>query len=417
MKAFHLLTVLFICCPALIFAQEAYRTETLHPLVKTLQVRIADEPMTDPFIELSGDQQLEINFDILNHEYGRYAYSITHCDANWTRSALAPIEFMNGFQGNSINDFANSIGTSTYYTNYRLLLPNEEIQFKVSGNYVVKVYNEDEPDQTILTACFSVVEPQVTISAQVSSSTVIDHNREHQQVNFSIHNKNFQITYPQSDLKIYVYQNGRQDNVRTGINPSGIRNGQISYEQLRELVFEAGNEFRRFEFLSTQYNGMHVQATGFHNPYYHITLHTDHPRTNRTYQYDEDQNGQFWIRCSSCNDPDTEADYNIVHFTLESEVFFDGNIYIAGGLFNNLLDERNKMGYNFEAKRYVISLLMKQGYYNYQYLFVPVNGNTGSTTEIEGNYYQTQNRYTIMVYFRPIGERYDRLIGLLSIDS
>ena len=313
--------------------------------IKTLQVKVAGELISEPYIALGGEEQIEINFDGLGSGYTRYAYNVVHCNADWTQSQLSPIEYMNGFQGTTIDDFANSIGTTTQYSNYRLLLPNDDVQFKVSGNYAIQVYNEDTPDQIIFTACFSVVEPVVNISASVSGNTDIDTNQSHQQVSFNINNKNFPITYPQTDLKIFVYQDNRRDNAVTDLQPMSILENQISYTYNRNLIFPAGNEY-------------HVENISFHNPYYNVELMTDYRRDKGTYQYDQDQDGRFFIRCSDCNDPDTEADYYIVHFTLACDPLPDGSVYLNGELFNNVLDEKSKMGYNFEAKQYEKAVLL-----------------------------------------------------------
>jgi len=398
-------------------AQEKFHTDINSNLIKTLQVKVADKMISEPVIELNGDAFIEINFDAMEHGYNRFAYSIIHCDADWKQSALSPIEYLNGFQELTIDDFANSINTTTQYTNYRLLLPNDDIQFKVSGNYAVNVYDEGQPDKILFTACFSVVENLVTISADISSNTMVDFNDRHQQVSFIINHKNVAITYPQSDLKIFVYQDNRRDNAVTNLTPTTILENQLTYEHNRDLVFKAGNEYRRMEFLSNRYNGMGVKDIQFHNPYYHIELLTDRSRADFSYQYDQDQNGRFFIRCSSCSDPDTEADYYIVHFTFVSQHFADGDVYLSGDLFNNRLDEKSKMGYNIENQQYEKAILLKQGSYNYQYLFVPNDTHKGETNLMEGDFYQTENEYTIMVYYRPMGERYDRLIGKTTVKN
>ena len=153
---------------------------------------------------------------------GRLAYSIEHCDADWNRSALLPVEYMNGFAGLPIDDFANSIATSAQYANYRLRLPNDEVQLKVSGNYAVRVYREDEPGKILLTACFSVVEPLVTIRAEISGNTLNDFNDKHQQLNFVVDPKNLPVAHPQTDVKLFVYQNRRRDNAVSGLKPTAI---------------------------------------------------------------------------------------------------------------------------------------------------------------------------------------------------
>lgn len=383
--------------------------------VKTLQVKVAGEPLSNPFVELGGERQIEINFDVLGDGVDRYAYNLIHCDANWQRSTLSPIEYMDGFPGSTIDDFANALGTTIPYTNYRLFFPNDDVQPKVSGNYALQVYCEDDPSHIVLTACFSLYERQVSVAAKVSGNTDIDTNRSHQQLSFTVHHKNFPIPYPQSDLKLRIYQNNRRDNVVTTLQPMSILEDQLVYANNKDLIFSAGNEYRRMEFLSNKYNGMRVEGISFHHPYYHVDVMVDQCLDRQSYQYDQDQDGHYLIGCSNCNDPDTEADYYVVHFALAMEEISDGNVYLNGELVNNTLDENSLMIYNPERGQYEKSLLLKQGHYNYQYLFVP-NGHTlGYTALTEGDFFQTENEYTIYVYYRPMGARFDRLIGVASV--
>jgi hypothetical protein len=405
---------LFILFTFNAFAQAA-RTGSDNNTVQTLRVGIAGVPLSDPVIELNGKEQVEISFDVLSHDYSRFAYTVEHCDADWRPSMLSPIEYMDGFQGLPVDDFANSLATSVQYTNYRLRIPNDELRLKVSGNYAVRIYRENEPERTFLTACFSVTEPLVTISAEVTGNTLIDSNSEHQQVNFTVYPVNMPPVYQPADLKLFVYQNHRYDNAVTGLTPAAILKDRLVYGQNRALIFEAGNEYRRFEFLSHTYNGMGVENIRFHNPFYHVTLQAGRPRARQSYQYDEDQNGRFLIRCSRCDDPDTEADYHIVHFTLQSDPLPGGSVYLQSYIYNNVLDEKSRMDYNFESGAYEKAVLLKQGHYNYQYVFVPNGATRGETALFEGNYYQTANEYSIFAYYRPFGARYDRLAGVITI--
>ena len=417
MNAYKLLFMMFFALSIGANAQVKYFTDINNRQIKTLQVKVAGEPFSDPYIFLGEEKQIEINFDFMGDGFPRYAYNVIHCNADWTKSQLSPIEYMDGFQGMTIDDYTNSISTTTQYANYSLFFPNENIQFKVSGNYAIQVYNEDNPDQILFTACFSVAEPAVNINASISGNTDIDTNQSHQQVGFTINTRNFPISFPQTDLKIVVYQNNRRDNAVTNIQPTTIQENLISYTNNRSLIFPAGNEYRRMEFLSNKYNGMHVEHISYHNPYYNVELTIDQPRDRLTYQYDQDQDSRFFINCSGCNDPNTEADYYIVHFTLACAPFLGGNVYLNGELFNNVLDEKSKMGYNFETQQYEKAVLLKQGSYNYQYLFVPNNSTKGETGPIEGNFYQAENEYSIYVYYHPMGARFDRLIGVKSIKN
>lgn len=416
MRTFNLLFSFFLIASIAVEAQTSYYTNISNNQFKTLQVGVAGELISEPYIVLGGPKQIEISFDQLGDGgFTQYAYSVVHCNADWTQSMLTPIEYMNGFQGASVYDFANSIGTTTAYTNYKLLLPNSDIQFKVSGNYAIQVYNENTPDQILLTACFSVVEPVVVVTGEITGNTNIDTNESHQQINFTVNNPNFPINYPETDLKVFVYQDNRRDNAVTNLQPMTINNNQIQYAYNNKLIFPGGNEYRRMEFLSDKYVGMHVQNITFHNPYYNVELMTDQIRANQPYTYDQDQDGRFFINCSACTDAPTQADYFIVHFTLACDELSGGQVYLNGELCNNLFNQQSLMVYNAQKQQYEKAILLKQGNYNYQYLFVPEGSSIGQTGPIEGNFYETQNEYSIYVYYRPMTARYDRLIGVTTL--
>ena len=284
MNVLKTLLLLALAAHLPLYGQTKYATQINSKIIKSLQIRQEGELFSEPFAALNGDKAIEINFDALNPGYSRYAYKIIFCNADWTPSNLSPVEYLDGFQDDVIEDFATSMSTTTQYTNYRVFFPNEDVRLKLAGNYAVQFYEEDNPSKIVFTACFSLVEPMVNIAANVSGNTNIDTNQSHQQVSFSIQHPNMDIPYPQTDLKIWVLQNNRRDNAVTGFKPMEIRKGTIVYENIRELIFPAGNEYRRIEFLSNKYNGMGVEKISFHNPYYHIDLMKDYPKSGETYQ-------------------------------------------------------------------------------------------------------------------------------------
>lgn len=393
-----------------------YRTEPHTDKIKSLLVNPVESWDGVPIIKLGSEHGIEIRFDEMSHEYKTLTYSVLHCNADWTRSDLSPIEYLKGFQNMHIADYLSSFNTTMPYTNYRIVFPNENTDFKVSGNYAVQVFDSDHNEKPLLTACFSVEEtPTVSIAANISGNTDIDFNRGHQQVSFSVNCKNYRITSPQQELKVFLTQNNRGDNRISLIQPTSILNDVYTYRHNRQLIFEAGNEFRRFETVSTAYNGMGVDRVTYYSPYFHISLQRDLSRSKKAYIYDEDQNGRFLPHCVNCENYDIEADYLFVHFTLNAPEPYLGRVYILSEAFNNITDARSEMQYNFEEKAYTKTTLLKQGAYNYLYLLQENKLGKGLTAPIEGNYFETENEYLIWVYYRALGDRYDRLIGTSAL--
>jgi len=393
---------------------QTYRTQPLSDDIYSIQVNADADWKKLPVIKLDNNQFIQINFDrIAEDAYNYLQYRIVHCNADWTRSSLSEIEYMDGFNNIRIEDYAASINTTVNYSNYIIQFPNDRVRLKLSGNYAVEVFDNSQPDAVLLTACFSVIDPQVMVGGTVSSVTDIDANREHQQVSFWINYNNLRVRDVFSDLKIYARQNNRLDNQKTGIKPTSIQGTKLVYEHNWDLIFEAGNEYRRFETVGHRYNGINVQSTQYIRPNYYAHIIPDKVRTGKTYGYDQDQNGRFLIRNAEAQDNDTEADYFITQFTLKADEPFLEPVYINGGFTYNSFDERYLMEYDFVEKEYTKSLLLKQGAYNYQYL--AKRGNSYTTSLIEGNYYETENEYQILIYYRPLGSRSDLLVGSLLI--
>lgn len=398
--------------PAQDFSNQVYETRAFSDRFKTIRTDVEGRDLFPPIIELNSNEHITISFDEMTEEASYLQYSLVHCNADWRPSALSELEYLDGFNTNPIETFDYSIATFAHYVHYSLTLPNEDVQFKASGNYVLLVYPENEPEQILLQVCFSVYENDILVAPSVTSRTDIDYNREHQQVSVSLNANNYRIQNPYNELKVSVTPNGRRDQEVIVTRPLRVQGNQVIFDHDRNLIFEAGNEFRRFEMVATRYAGLGVSKIYHFDPYYHVVLTTTEPRAETSYLYDKTQNGRFVIRQSGANDSDTEADYFVVHFTLDSDPIPGGKIYIDGEMTNHLYTPYNEMAYNPETGQYEKTLLLKQGSYNYQYLFLPDGASSATAAPVEGNYYQTVNEYLVKVYHRAPGERYDKLIGI-----
>ena len=74
------------------------------------------------------------------------------------------------------------------------------------------------------------------------------------------------------------------------------------------------------------------------------------------------------------------------------------------------------MVYNGKTNLYEANLLLKQGFYNYTYVTIDKNGILDKHS-LEGSMYQTENEYSVIVYFRKYGELYDQAIGFGTANS
>lgn len=407
-----ILCLLCAVFPITTLAQK-FKTGAFSDKIKTLLVHPANQWNGSPIAALNSADGIIISFDAMEAAPGAYTYTVTHCNADWTPSQLIESEFMTGFQNRYVNVYNSSFNTTMNYVNYRIAFPNDDIRLKVSGNYAVQIFPEYD-DMPVLCACFSLVEQKSNIFMQVTSQTDRGMNNFYQQVNFTLTYGN-EVKTPMQDLKVFVRQNNRTDNEAVLVKPLRIQGNQLVYEHIPALIFEAGNEYRNFEMTTRQHNGLNIEAIRYYSPYYHALLYPDPVRAGRSYSYYEDINGKVFIRTLSGTNADTEADYYFVHFFLPCKNPCSETVYILSEAFNNLLDERSKMDYNPQEGGYEKTVLLKEGYYNYLYVTRKNDRQSGSTAFLEGNYYQTENEYRVLVYFRRFGDKYDQLTGTQTI--
>ena len=360
---------------------------------------------------------MEIDFEVLSHAYTRYIYKVEFCNADWTAATdVFESDYLSGFNGRPIDDYETSFNTSVLYTHYRFGFPNEDVRLRLPGNYRVRVYPDerDADDEPILEACFSLLKPSMSVSAQVSSNTDIDFNQHHQQVTFSLGYGAERVVDPHQELKTVVMQNRRWDNAVVNL-PANIQKATgLEWTHRRQLIFPAGAEFHKFEILDVRLNGMGVDLMEFEDPYRHATLFAVQPQHN--YTYDEDQDGAYVIRHSDDEDNDTQSEYLFVHFLLKTPRLPGGDVYVTGLWDNGFPDPDCRLSYDESTGCYEGAVLLKQGYYNYQFRQLDADG-VGQTAQTEGDFYQTENEYIILVYHRPQGARYDALVGYAKVKS
>ncbi len=400
---------LFLVVPMMLHAQWF---SSKSDMINTLRTMSNGDWERAPIVTLGSDETIEFSFDEMSHEYHRFTYHITHCDAQWKPSSLIESEYMDGFNDQPIEDWENSLNTTFDYTHYTLTLPNSEVSLKLSGNYRLSI---QEDGKEVAWFRFMIVENMHNLSATVDGNTDIDTRKSHQQLDMTVSLNGLNVTNHDREIYTVVMQNRRFDNAVIDPKPTYNSGNRLTYEHCRELIFPAGNEFRRFEIINMYDYFRNVDRVSFHDPYYHATLMQD--TRHHAYSFDFDHNGRYLIRYNQASDSDTEADYLFVHFNLASDLMTGGKMYVSGHFTGGNLISRYEMEYNAQEKAYQATLLLKMGAYDYQYIWVPDGQTGGQTKPTEGDWYETKNEYLILLYYRQRGSRYDRLVSTLSLQQ
>lgn len=406
-KLSYCLLFLFICQSA-----SGQWHQVFSPDIFSLRVVKNRDASLFPLLDLRGSDVVEISFDHVTHIYNRFTYKVIHCDADWepTESLFEPDYIEGTNDENIIEQYNQSMATTVLYTHYTFSLPNHHIRFKISGNYRVEIYGENSEEEPVAEIRICVADSKFGLQATMRTNTDISNNTVHQQLEYSLLFGKERVVSPQREIKTVVLQNRRRDNCKRNIPASFVTGNGMEWRNQRELIFLGGNEYRKFEILDVHMATLGVEKLNWFAPYYHAELQVTRP--GRNYIYQEDQDGRFYIRSSGNGNDDTESDYIVVHYSLSAPKRNDGDYYVEGDATYHQFSPRYRMRYDADSQCYVADILQKQGYYNYQYLFVPKGfPEKGMTESVEGDYYQTENEYAILVYYHPQGSRYDQLAG------
>ncbi|WP_394759610.1 DUF5103 domain-containing protein [Flavobacterium sp.] len=355
-------------------------------------------------------EQFQLSFDDLFGTEEDYTYIISHYNYNWTPSELSRNEYLNGTDNQRIQDYENSFNTLQIYSHYRLNFPNNYNQITKSGNYLVSVFNSAK--ELVFTKKFIVYEELVDVPMQVKRARNVADNKYKHNIEFSITSKEILFQNPVQNIKVILFQNAKWENAIVNVKPQYTIGNDLIFRYDTETQFFAGNEYLYFDNKEIRAASNSIAKIDSNSGLYNSHLYTDSSRKNKSYTFFPDVNGNFKIRNLMAQNNDVEADYAWVYFTLfATETNAKTSIYVTGMFNNYILSAENKMDYNAERGVFEKAILIKQGFTNYNYTLLDSKENINNKEAIDGNFYETENQYTAIVYYRQNGERYDRVIG------
>jgi len=368
-----------------------------------------------PVLYLKGAKFLRMEFDELGNQYHNYNFRLIHCNRDWEQSILNDFEFVDGYNEFFIEQYELSLNTRTSYTHYTLDVP----AVKVSGNYVLMVYRNQNPNDAVIFRRFVVYDNPVAIELDLKFPLDPAYRNTGQQADFVVKYRDYPLFNPAQMLSVVLRQNGRWDNAITSLQAMFIRDDEKTLDfhfYNNENLFPGLNEYRAIDLRSYRFNGQNIAGTRFDNQKVEAWVQPETPRKQSAALTQWiDANGYFVVENIETRRGAVEADYVETHFSFEPGYEPDGDIYIFGMLSDWKLLPEFKLKKADGSKRYEASLKLKQGFYNYAYV-LKKNGMKQDESIFEGSYCQTQNVYDVLLYFRPVGARYDHVIGYASVD-
>lgn len=385
--------------------------------IQTVLLHPTNQELLEPIINLNSSEKLLLSFDELDQSPKNYIYSLVHCNSDWTPSDLFKSEYLKGFDQDYIQNYQSSYNTTQFYTHYQTEIPSQQMKPIYSGNYVIHVFDEENPNQIVLSKRFRIVDNKTNIDGEVKRATDLDQRNYQHEVDFIIHHSNLIVNDPYSDIKVVVTQNNRWDNAITDLLPTFANNGKLIYDQEEDNLFDGGNEYRFFDIKSLRYISERIKNISYENDTNIVELKKDIKRNFQRYSSMRDINGKKLINVQEGSNPSIEADYALVKFQLPYDFKIShGKLYVFGHISDYNFLNTHEVIYDENKKIYHTNIYLKQGYYNYEYVLKKEDGKN-INSYIEGTHYETINDYTIYVYYRPVGSDYDQLVGYQKLSS
>jgi hypothetical protein len=362
-------------------------------------------------------EAFQLQFDDLFGNDASYFYEIIHCDYNWNPSDLQKREYLQGFDNQRIQESTSSFNCLQIYTHYRLNIPNSNTQLKISGNYILKILNEDK--EVVFSRKFMVYEDLVSVPIQVKRARTVTNLDSKHNLEFTIKSNVINFQNPLKNVKTVLIQNGKFQTAIQNIAPQFTIGNDLQYKYDAPTQFWAGNEFLYFDNKEIRVASNTISRIDSQKDIYSSYLFTNEARANSNYYNWQDVNGNFVVRRLFSENSEIEADYSWIYFSLSAPNFrsTDGSIYVTGMFNNYALTPENKMEYNSEKGIYEKAILIKQGFTNYEYSAIQPDGTIDQENAIDGNFFQTENEYTVVVYYKENTDRYTRIIGKGSASS
>lgn len=390
------------------------------PNIKSVKFYVDGIFLSLPIVSLNSGTQLILEFDDLEGGVKDFYYSVYLCDKDWNLSSLSDMEYIDGFTEELIRDYAFSFKSMTNYTHYSLAIPNADMRWTKSGNYVIQVYDRDRDMELVLSRRFIVSESKVGIDPRLVKPSVVSKSRTHQEIDFDVDLRQMNVRNPRMEISASILQNGRWDNAVLNIAPMFVKGEILSFDHRDKIVFQGGKEFRDLDLRSLRLRDDKISLIERDQEGFRAVMFKEHKRSNQLALSFNDLNGNFIIEDQDKRgDSQLTGDYVDILFALDLPPTLDKDIYLMGAFTDWKLDEQYRMVYNQAVNAYVGTTKLKQGYYDYNFVTTPAGekNQVPSFEDIEGNSFDTENKYTIIIYYRGFGDRYDRILGVATFQA
>lgn len=418
--------LLLFCCfcslPSLFSQEGSYPTPKNYDYIykdniKSVRFYQFDSERDYPILSLNSPGHFVLTFDDMEAYAKDFSYKIIHCDANWNPSdQLDALDYIDGYQENRIFEAKNSFSTKVPYTHYEVRLPNEDVKWTKSGNYLLKVFENDNEEDLIITRRFMIVETKMKVVPELRRSAIPPYSSSHQELSCKVQHNGMRIGNPASQVKVVILQNGRWDQKITDLTPTYIQSEEIGFDQQGQILFPGYKEFRPLDLRSFRFRTTQVERLEEYSDGFEMWLFEDRLRIGTTHLFTHDLNGNFLIETHDQRQ-ELQEEYAKINFSLKALSPFEGDVYVLGGFNNFRAQESFKMNYNENCRCYQLHTLLKNGFYDYMYAVQDKETGQLNYEKIEGSSFESENDYLFLVYYKTFGGLYDQLVAIQKFNT
>lgn len=388
--------------------------------IRSVRLHLYGDPLSLPVLRLNGGDRLELHFDDLSASVKSYYYTFQLCDFNWQPVNLSTFDYIKGFTQQRIGTYRLSTQSFTRYTHYQAMLPETNCMPSRSGNYLLKVFLDGDTTKTVFTRGLLVLDSRSTVSAQMMQPFTPSLYRTHQRVRFTVNIEKLSAFNATQQIKVRVLQNHRWDNAQGSLPPTFIRGNSLEYNNESSFVFPGGKEWRWLDLRSFRLLSDRIDSAANGKNTFNLFVKPDTDRSLQKYMYFPDLNGMYEVITTDNVNPYWQTDYATVNFryyTPDGNPYKDKQLFLFGQLTDYRPTARSLMRYDSDSGYYSGKLYLKQGYYNYAYALADTRNPSAAYDLLEGNYWETENTYTVLVYYRGFTDQSEQLIGIGRITT
>lgn len=388
--------------------------------IKSVKFHRFGEPVSMPFITLNSSEQLELHFDDMEVDVKYYYYTLEMRNADWSPVQMSYFDYIKGYTQQRIQTYRTSSAMLSRYTHYQAILPDRNMMPSKSGNYVLKVFVNGDTSKVAFTRRLLVVDRKFPIAAQVQQPFSQNYFKTHHRLMVQVVHKGFELRYPQQQIKLMILQNNRWDNAIKNLPPTYIKPDILEFVNEQEMLFPAMREWRWLNLRSFRLLGDRVKRQQNTDSSYTVVVQDERSRGGTPYYFFRDLNGRLVYETVEKINPLWEADYSKVRFTFipqGGQPFRGKDLYVFGEISDYGRMPESKMVFKEDKHAYEAELFLKQGYYDYVFALKDPRSDAFETDKTEGDTWETEDLYMVLVYYRELGGRYDQLLGMSVISS